>query len=181
LALPCEERRVAEVRVTICDPAPNSDTPQMVNNVLFHVMWGSSKAPVTPVTVILHKLSHSPKVPTSFSSSVPLHFFLLHAIPLLHVLAFCTVPSLQNFQSCSCWKLAPLAGKRIRFGTNRVTISEPTGWNHRRVIQLPLDLHLIHTDIHCVYLILSLFPTAPFRRVSNGRMNIVAAAVIDLY
>jgi hypothetical protein len=59
----------------------------------------------------------------------------------------------------NCWKSAPLAGKRIRFGTNRVTISEPTGWNHRRVIQLPLDLHSIHTDIHCVYLILSLFPT----------------------
>jgi hypothetical protein len=40
-----------------------------------------------------------------------------------------------------------------------VTISEPIGWNHRRVIQLPCDLHSIHTDIHCVYLILSLFPT----------------------
>jgi hypothetical protein len=24
-----------------------------------------------------------------------------------------------------CWKSASLAGKRIRFGTNRVTISEP--------------------------------------------------------
>jgi hypothetical protein len=58
-----------------------------------------------------------------------------------------------------CWKSASLAGKRIRFGTNRVTISEPIGWNHRRVIQLPCDLHLTHTDIHCVYLILSLFLT----------------------
>jgi hypothetical protein len=60
---------------------------------------------------------------------------------------------------CKCWKSASLAGKRIRFGTNRVTISEPIGWNQRRVIQLPRDLHLIHTDIRCVYLILSLFPT----------------------
>jgi hypothetical protein len=69
-----------------------------------------------------------------------------------------------------CWKSASLAEKRIRFGTNRVTISEPIGWNHRRVIQLPCDLHLIHIDIRpklfsycldigCVYLILSLFPT----------------------
>jgi hypothetical protein len=33
----------------------------------------------------------------------------------------------------NCWKSASLAGKRIRFGTNRVTISEPIGWNHRRV------------------------------------------------
>jgi hypothetical protein len=40
-----------------------------------------------------------------------------------------------------------------------VTISEPIGWNHRRVIQLPCDLHSIHIDIRCVYLILSLFPT----------------------
>jgi hypothetical protein len=33
------------------------------------------------------------------------------------------------------------------------------GWNHRRVIQLPCVLHSTHTDIRCVYLILSLFPT----------------------
>jgi hypothetical protein len=44
----------------------------------------------------------------------------------------------------ACWKSASLAGKRIRFGTNRVTISEPIGWNHRRVIQLPCVLHLKH-------------------------------------
>jgi hypothetical protein len=69
-----------------------------------------------------------------------------------------------------CWKSASLAGKRIRFGTNRVTISAPIGWNHRRVVQLPSDLHLILRDlrpklfsyrleIRCIYLILSLFPT----------------------
>jgi hypothetical protein len=74
-----------------------------------------------------------------------------------------------------CWKSASLAGKRIRFGTNRVTISEPIGWNHRRVIQLPRDLHSIHIDIRpklfsycldirCVYLILSLFPTSTLSR-----------------
>jgi hypothetical protein len=63
---------------------------------------------------------------------------------------------LSHFFYQHCWKSASLAGKRIRFGTNRVTISEPIGW---RVIQLPRDLHLIHTDVRCVYLILSLFPT----------------------
>jgi hypothetical protein len=67
--------------------------------------------------------------------------------------------SMMEFKHPLCWKSASLAGKRIRFGTNRVTISEPIGWNHRRVIQLPCDLHLIHTDIRCVYLNLSLFPT----------------------
>jgi hypothetical protein len=78
-----------------------------------------------------------------------------------------------------CWKSASLAGKRIRFGTNRVTISDPIGWNHRRVIQLPRDLHLVHTDIRpkllsycldirCVYLILSLFPTQHFIALRFG-------------
>jgi hypothetical protein len=28
-----------------------------------------------------------------------------------------------------CWKSASIAGKRIRFATNRVTISEPIGWS----------------------------------------------------